>query len=129
MNDAESHCDRQTNTDAFQYGLSTLHAWIRLFECVIHVGYRLKLKVWTVRKHMRKEFMSDKLRIQKEFRDKIGQVVDMPCAQWRIQGRAMGAMPPPFLPNRQSAAPAGAQEVFATCHKYDANLDTETPCS
>ena len=40
--------------------------------------------------------------------------------QWRIQGKAMGTMPP-FLPNRQSAAPASTQEVFATYHKYDAN--------
>ena len=42
------------------------------------------------------------------------------CTQWRIQGRH-GGHDPPFLPNRQSAAPAGTQEVFATYHKYDAN--------
>ena len=31
----------------------------------------------------------------------------------------MGAMPP-FLPDRQSAAPAGTQELVATYHIYDA---------
>ena len=62
------------------FSMAFLRAWIRLFECVIRVEYRLKLKVWTVRKHMRKEFMSDKLHIQKEFRNEIDLVVDMPCA-------------------------------------------------
>ena len=24
------------------YGLSTLHCWIRFFECLLHIGYKLK---------------------------------------------------------------------------------------
>ena len=42
-------------------------------------------------------------------------------AQWRIQGGGHGGHGPPFVPDRQSAAPAGTQEVLATYHTYDAN--------
>lgn len=31
----------------FQFGLSTLHAWIRFMECLLHIVYRLQFKKWT----------------------------------------------------------------------------------
>lgn len=33
-------CDEQL----FKFGLSTLHAWIRCFECILHIAYRLPIK-------------------------------------------------------------------------------------
>lgn len=33
----------------FQLGLSIPHAWIRCFETLLHVSYRLKVKMWQVR--------------------------------------------------------------------------------
>jgi len=33
----------------FKFGLSTLHAWIRFFECLLHISYRLDFKKWQVR--------------------------------------------------------------------------------
>lgn len=29
--------------DNLQYGISPLHAWIRFFECVIHISYRIEI--------------------------------------------------------------------------------------
>ena len=80
MNQVEHVTARPVNPDACRYGLSPLHAWIRLFECVIHIGYRLKLKVWSVRQKHQEQFKAEKSRIQREFREKMGLVVDMPRA-------------------------------------------------
>ena len=31
-----------------EFGLSTLHCWIRCFECMLHISYRLPLRKWQV---------------------------------------------------------------------------------
>lgn len=38
------------NEDVYEFGLSTLHCWIRFFECLLHIAYRLQLPVkkWRV---------------------------------------------------------------------------------
>lgn len=80
MNDIDKVRQKVANKEAYQFGLSTLHAWIRLFELVLHIGYRLKLKVWSVKKAQRKEYLTEKKRIQSEFYDKMGLPVDQPRA-------------------------------------------------
>lgn len=37
------------NRDNLGFGLSTLHAWIRCFECMLHISYRLEIKKWQVK--------------------------------------------------------------------------------
>lgn len=39
MNKIEVVQRRPTNTATYIYGLSTLHVWIRFFECLLHVAY------------------------------------------------------------------------------------------
>ena len=34
--------------DSFEFGLLILHAYIRFFECIIHIGYKLSVKEWRV---------------------------------------------------------------------------------
>lgn len=34
---------------ASKFGLSTLHAWIRFFENLLHLSYKLPIKKWQVR--------------------------------------------------------------------------------
>jgi len=34
---------------ALQYGISPLHAWIRFFEFVLKISYRIELKKWHVK--------------------------------------------------------------------------------
>lgn len=43
-------------SENYGYGLSTLHAWIKTFECLLHIAYRLTLKVWAVREPHKAEF-------------------------------------------------------------------------
>ena len=33
----------------FVYGLLTLHSWIGFFECLLHIGYKLKRGKWQAR--------------------------------------------------------------------------------
>ena len=80
MNNIDRVRMKTPDINTFQYGLSTLHAWIRLFELVLHLGYRLKLKVWSVKAEKRNEFIAEKKRIQGEFREKMGLPVDQPRA-------------------------------------------------
>lgn len=44
MNDLEGVMARHCREDAFYFGLSTLHARIRFFECLLHISYRLDVK-------------------------------------------------------------------------------------
>lgn len=72
------HCMQRTIDERhLQYGLSTLHAWIKTFECLIHIAYRMPLKCWQVRGEENKRiFLEQKIKIQKEFRDKMGLIID-----------------------------------------------------
>lgn len=68
------------NKDGLNLGLSTLHAYIRFFECFIHISYRLNLKVWRVPKIHKDAFNHRKQEIIKKFRDEVGLLVDIPKA-------------------------------------------------
>jgi hypothetical protein len=51
-----------------QYGISPLHAWIRFFECILHIAYRIERRTWQVRGEAQKiTFRQRKLEIQKRF--------------------------------------------------------------
>ena len=38
----------QPNINAFKYGISPLHAWIRCIEFVLNLSYRLPIKKWQI---------------------------------------------------------------------------------
>jgi len=48
FNDIDNIKKRHVNPQHFKFGLSTLQAWIRFFECIIHISYRLPFKCWQV---------------------------------------------------------------------------------
>ena len=35
--------------NALKFGLSALHSYIRCFECILHISYRLPIKKWQIR--------------------------------------------------------------------------------
>lgn len=69
---------RKTNTENLKFGLSVLHGWIRMFECLLHLAYKLPLKKWQARGIDKEVVLENKARIQKEFRDRCGLIVDKP---------------------------------------------------
>lgn len=71
--------NRPFDPEKLCFGLSTLHAWIRFFECLLHISYRLPFKCWQVRSAEHKTvFQNTKKYIQAEFKSKMGILVDMP---------------------------------------------------
>lgn len=56
-----------------------MHARIRLFENLLHLSYKLPLKKWQVRNKEERDTVAQKKKnIQKEFRSKLGIIVDKP---------------------------------------------------
>lgn len=71
--------NRLPNESVYRYGLSTLHLWIRSFECLLHIAYRLPLKTWQVRgDNAKKIFAATKSNIQQKFKKDMGLIVDKP---------------------------------------------------
>lgn len=78
INDLEIVRKKKLNLESYQYGLSTLHGWIRFMEWILHLAYKLQIK-----KHYQKlteaekEIIKiEKKRIQIEIRDQLGILVD-----------------------------------------------------
>jgi len=44
----------------FPFGLSPLYSWIRFFECIIHISYRLDIKSWQTRDPEMKRIVAKK---------------------------------------------------------------------
>ncbi|XP_024875226.1 uncharacterized protein LOC112456728 [Temnothorax curvispinosus] len=62
-----------------RFGLSTLHAWIRLFECLLHLSYKLGIKKWQARSTEEKQITQDRKKIiQKGFKQQLGLIIDRP---------------------------------------------------
>lgn len=70
---------KPVNDANLRFGLSTLHAWIRFFECFLHLGYKLDIKKWQARSVEEKESVSSaKKAIQAGFQKQLGLLVDRP---------------------------------------------------
>ena len=48
MNNLDVIYEKTINIDSLKYGLSPLHAYIRFYECLLHIAYRLDIKKWRV---------------------------------------------------------------------------------
>ena len=67
------------DTNALKFGLSALHAYIRCFECILHISYRLPIKKWQIRGPAAEEqCLSKKKIVQEQFWRKMGLLVDFP---------------------------------------------------
>lgn len=60
------------------FGIFSLHAWIRFFECVLHLSYKLTIKKWQNRTQDNLAVDSRKKMIQQRFREELGLIVDNP---------------------------------------------------
>lgn len=79
MNDISKVTARQENKDAFQYGLSTLHAWIRCMDMILHISYNLEFKKWSASTEDQKRVKQEKKQtVQKRFREELGLHIDKP---------------------------------------------------
>lgn len=69
--------ERPVNEQCYQYGLSTLHAWIKCFECILHISYKQPIKKWrVVGKEDKDQVAEQKRSIQAKFKSEMGLIVD-----------------------------------------------------
>ena len=60
---------KEVKTENLQFGLSVLHGWIRFFEYLLHVSYKLPIKKWQARTMQEKQIVDEtKKRVQKAFK-------------------------------------------------------------
>ncbi|XP_032687790.1 uncharacterized protein LOC116851966 [Odontomachus brunneus] len=57
FNDIRKMLQRKVETSNLRFGISTLHAWIRLFECCLHLSYKLTIKKWRVNSDEEREIV------------------------------------------------------------------------
>lgn len=67
-------------TSSLQYGISPLHAWIRFFEFILRVSYRLDFKKWHAKGNDKGQMASRKQLLQEKFWQEMGLNVDKPNA-------------------------------------------------
>lgn len=77
--------DIKTNDLNLKFGLSILHAWIRFFECLLHLSYKIGIKKWQARgDEEKRKVLENKKRIQEDFKSKLGLLVDIPKCGYGI---------------------------------------------
>lgn len=70
---------KEIDPETLKFGLSVVHARIRLFETLLHLSYKLPVKKWQLRSESEKAIAKErKLNIQKAFRERMGLIVDVP---------------------------------------------------
>lgn len=63
---------RPENENSYQYGLSTLHAWIRCMEMILHISYNLSFRTWSATSEEKKrQKQKKKTLVQKRFREEL----------------------------------------------------------
>ncbi|KAL0861509.1 hypothetical protein ABMA27_009031 [Loxostege sticticalis] len=75
MNNLSLMFSRPVREDVYQYGLSTLHMWIRSMECLLHISYNLDFEMWCARGDNKnlKKFRKDM--VQSEFKQQMGLLI------------------------------------------------------
>lgn len=77
MNNLPLIASKPTDPDLCKYGLSSLHIWIRMMECILHIAYRLTIKTWTVKGDNKCIMESRKKNIQDAFKNRMGLLIDV----------------------------------------------------
>ena len=77
FNKLELVLQQNVNKTSLDFGLSTLHSWIRLFECPLHIAYKLPVKKWQTRCKEEKELIAKrKKEIQQALKERLGLIID-----------------------------------------------------
>lgn len=79
MNNFDLICQKEVrNVEYYKFGLSSLHAWIRCMEFLLHISYNLEIKKWSIRNPEEKLLKENrKKKVQEDFRNKLGLLIDV----------------------------------------------------
>lgn len=79
FNDLDKMLKLEVIDDYLNLGLSSLHAWIRCFECCLHLSYKLDIKKWQARTAEEKTIVKNRKKAtQESFKKNLGLIVDQP---------------------------------------------------
>ena len=78
MNELNAVKNRFCNTNMFAYGLSTLHAWIRCFNYILYIAYRILIKKWQIYDCNKDIVQQTKLDAQEKLKNRMSLLVDIP---------------------------------------------------
>lgn len=78
FNDLDAILKIPIRDEYLSFGISVLHAWIRLFECLLHLAYKLPTKSWRIKKETEDIVKKNKERIQNGFKNSLSLIVDKP---------------------------------------------------
>ena len=68
----------EANENYYQFGLSTLHCWIRFFEYVLHISYNLDFKKGSAATEGHKILKAKRKKpVQNNIRSKMSMLVDI----------------------------------------------------
>lgn len=77
MNKWEVISNKPPAVEMYKYGLSSLHMWIRCFECILHISYNLDFKQWAARGEHKLLKEQKKKLTQTEMFQRTGLLVDI----------------------------------------------------
>uniref|UniRef100_A0A6P7GJF5 Uncharacterized protein LOC114337613 n=1 Tax=Diabrotica virgifera virgifera TaxID=50390 RepID=A0A6P7GJF5_DIAVI len=79
MNNIEDLNKRVCDQDSYKFGLSILHSYLRTYEYLLHIAYKLETQQWQARGNEAKAIVKRrKDNMSTEFYTKMGLVVDQP---------------------------------------------------
>ena len=79
MNNLKVIREKPASARSLKLGLSSLHCWIRSFEYILHLGYKMENKTFQSKSAEEKEsVVRRKAEIQRKFREQLSLVVDTP---------------------------------------------------
>ncbi|XP_059216468.1 uncharacterized protein LOC131994136 isoform X2 [Stomoxys calcitrans] len=76
MNNLDAVILRKCSEEAVAFGISPLHARIKLMECILHISYRLSFKKWRTDSYTKIEMAANKAEIGKRLKLTLGINVD-----------------------------------------------------
>ena len=77
MNNLQVIRSKQVKESSLKLGLSPLHSWMRSFEYLLHLGYKLDIKRFQARTPEEKASVQrKKVEIQRRFREELSLIVD-----------------------------------------------------
>lgn len=79
FNNLEIVFSKTVDSDTLTHGINPLHAWIRVLEFLLKLGYKCEVKKWRIKQSSQEGLavQERKKRIQNAIRDKIGVLVDV----------------------------------------------------
>ena len=79
MNNLKVIREQPVSERTLKLGLSSLHCWMRCFEYILHLGYKLENQTFQAKSQVEKDSVARrKTEIKKRFREELSLVVDTP---------------------------------------------------